>query len=83
MTYVYYLKLKNGQIYKGVTEDLQRRMYEHESGKVKSTKYRLPVTLIGYEAYLFKSDAQRRERFLKTTNGRRIMNQQYRDVINN
>ncbi len=52
MYYVYFLKLQNGNIYKGVTEDLRRRVDEHQSGKVTATKSFRPVALIGYEAYL-------------------------------
>ena len=82
MVYVYLLILSNGDIYKGLTENLKRRLEEHESGKVESTRNYGPVKLIGYEAYLLKSDAERRERFLKTTEGRRFLKQQYRDVLN-
>ena len=81
MYYVYFLKLSNGNIYKGSTHDLKRRLKEHQRGKVKSTKNYRPLMLIGYEAYLLKSDAQRREKFLKTTEGRRLMAQQYRDIL--
>jgi len=81
MHYVYLLKLKNGDIYKGSTEDLRRRIAEHEQGKVASTKSGRPFILIGYEAYHEKSDAERREQFLKTTEGRRLIHRQYRDVL--
>ncbi len=57
-------------------------MKEHELGKVGSTRNYRPVKLIGFEAYALKSDAQRREMFLKTTEGRRLLKQQYRDIIN-
>lgn len=80
--YVYFLKLSNGNIYKGSTSDLKRRMEEHNTGKVKSTHPFKPVLLLGYEAYLLKSDAQRREKFLKTTEGRRLLKQQHRDILN-
>ena len=65
-----------------MTGDLKRRILEHESGKVESTENYLPVELIGYEAYRLKSDAERREKFLKTTEGGRLLKQQYKDVIN-
>lgn len=82
MYYVYFLKLANGNIYKGFTGSLKRRLLEHKNGKVRSTRNYQPFVLVGYEAYFLKSDAQRRERFLKTTEGRRLLRQQYRDVIN-
>ena len=82
MYYVYFLKLVNGDVYKGLTNDLKRRVKEHSLGQVDSTKNYRPVALIGYEAYQLKSDAQRREKFLKTTEGRRLLKQQYRDILN-
>lgn len=45
-----------------------------------STKNRNP-DLIHYEVYKYKSDAQRRERFLKTTEGKRLLRQQIRDIL--
>ncbi len=81
MWYVYILKLKNGDLYKGMTRDLRRRLDEHSRGLVQSTKPYRPTVLVGYEAYQCESDAIRREQFLKTTEGRRLLNQQYRDTI--
>lgn len=37
--------------------------------------------LIGYEAYLNKKDAFRREKFLKTTEGKRFFNQQFKEIL--
>ncbi len=54
---------------------------EHQKGKVESTQYLRPIKLIGYEAYLLKSDALRREKFLKTTEGKRLFRQQYKDIL--
>ncbi len=81
MTFVYLLKLANGDIYKGITGDIARRIEEHASGNVESTRNYRPVTLIGYEAYALKTDAMRREKFLKTTEGMRLLRQQFRDMI--
>jgi len=81
MFYVYFLLLNNGGIYKGITADLKRRINEHELGKVASTKHKKPLRIICYEAYLLKSDAARRERFLKTTEGRRLLKQQLKDCL--
>lgn len=81
MYYVYILLLSNNNLYKGLTEDLKRRIGKHNRGKVDSTKNYLPVKLVHYEAYLNKKDAERRERFLKTTEGRRLLRQQIRDLL--
>jgi len=83
MHYTYILLLENGMLYKGITSDLKRRISEHKNGKVISTKHKRPVKLIHYEAYLLKSDAERRERFLKTTEGRRLLKQQIKDILTN
>jgi predicted GIY-YIG superfamily endonuclease len=54
---------------------------EHLEGNCRTTSRYLPVVLIGYEAYSQKSDGQRREKYLKTTEGKRLFRQQYRDVL--
>ena len=81
MYYVYILQLCNGNLYTGFTGDLRRRINEHRAGRVKSTEHRRPLELIHYEAYLLESDARRREKFLKTTEGKRLLRQQIRDVL--
>ena len=73
--------MSNGQVYTGSTKDLSSRMREHERGNVNTTSRYLPVQLIGYEAFALKSDAQRREKYLKTTEGKRLFRQQYRDIL--
>ena len=82
MVYVYFLLLSNGDIYKGKSSDIERRVDEHIHGKVESTRNYRPLKLIGYEVYVLESDANRREKYLKTTEGRRLLNMQYRDIIN-
>lgn len=83
MYYVYILKMKNGQLYTGFTTDIDRRMAEHNRGIVKSTSKRRPLELIHYEVYKLESDAHRRERFLKTSEGKRLLKKQIRDVLGN
>lgn len=83
MYYVYFLHMSNSQIYTGSTQDLRARIFEHNRGNVNTTSKYLPVKLLGYEAYALKSDAQRREKFLKTTEGKRLFRQQYRDILAN
>jgi putative endonuclease len=81
MFYVYFLILNNGKVYKGLTSDLKRRISEHELGKVTSTKNKRPLRLIYYEAYLLKEDATRREKYLKTTYGRRDVKRQLSSLL--
>ncbi len=81
MYYVYLLQLHNGEVYTGSTKDLRRRIGEHNEGKVTSTKHKRPLKLILYEGYLLRSDAERREKYLKTTEGKRFLKQQIRDYF--
>ena len=74
MFYVYILQsLKDNRLYIGFTSDLKKRLIEHRSGKVTTTKNRRPMLLIYYEAYRSKKDAQIREKFLKTGKGREFI----------
>ncbi len=81
MFYVYILLLSNNTLYTGFTSNLKARVSQHEKGRVISTKHKRPVKLIHYEAYTMRSDALRRERFLKTTEGKRILKLQLRDLL--
>jgi len=66
MYYVYILKsVKDGKLYTGSTNDLRRRLSEHNADKVLSTKGRAPFELRYYEAYASEKDARRREASLK------------------
>ncbi len=72
--YTYILEnLQDSNTYVGYTNNLERRLEEHKRGYNFSTKFRLPVTLIYFEACLNKEDAKRRENYLKTTQGRRFI----------
>ena len=81
MFFVYILLMSSGQLYTGFTADLRRRLTEHQNGAVESTRNKLPVELIHHEVYTVESDARRRERFLKTTEGKRLLKQQIRDIL--
>jgi len=66
MNYLYILKsLTDEKLYVGSTNDLRRRLSEHNCGKVLSTKSRAPFELRYYEAYHCESDARKRESSLK------------------
>ncbi len=73
--YVYVLQSeKDGSFYVGYTDDLRKRLNDHNKGKVPSTKNRTPLKLVYYEACLNQQDATKRENYLKTTWGRRFIN---------
>jgi len=66
MFYVYVIKSKkDSSIYIGYSNNLVRRMKEHNSGESKYTKNKHPYELIYYEAYKSMSDAKYRENNLK------------------
>ncbi|OGH37748.1 MAG: hypothetical protein A3B44_00580 [Candidatus Levybacteria bacterium RIFCSPLOWO2_01_FULL_38_21] len=76
MWYVYVLKsLKNGRHYTGSTNNLNRRIAEHNNGQTKYTSQAGPFELIYKETYNTKLGASRRERFLKSGKGRELLKQ--------
>jgi putative endonuclease len=80
--YVYILKSeKDGLLYTGCTLDLKRRLADHNDGKVVSTKKRTPFKLIYYEYCLDEGDAYRREKYLKTTYGKRYVKSRLRNYF--
>jgi putative endonuclease len=69
--YVYVLlSEKDNQFYTGYTSNLNNRVTFHNDGKVESTKFRRPLTLIYWEGCLNQQDATRREKYLKSGNGK-------------
>ena len=81
--YVYVLQsLKDGDFYVGFTNNLQERIAKHNARKNQSTKSRVPFRLIYAEACLTEEDARRRERYLKTTQGRRMLKLRLRKFLN-
>lgn len=81
MFYVYVLKSKRDEkLYVGHTDNLKRRITEHNSGKVNSTKPRRPLELIYYEACNILNDAVKREHSLKTGFGRRYLKNRLSDI---
>ncbi len=82
MYYVYILESQADRgWYIGYSENVERRLMEHNAGKNVSTHLRRPFVLIYYEAYLHKLDALGRERFLKSGAGRRYLDKQLRQYL--
>ncbi len=67
MHYMYVLQslMNKDKIYIGNTDNLERRLNEHNSGKNSSTKNDKPYRIVYYESYLCKEDALIREQKLK------------------
>ena len=82
MNYVYVLLSgKDGKFYTGSTKDLKRRINEHNSGRVDSTKERLPIKLIYYEACIDEIDARARETYLKSGMGKRYIRNRLKNYL--
>ena len=72
--YVYVLQSDmTGGLYIGYTRDLRQRLQKHNRGLIFSTKSQKPWELIHYEAYRNGKDARRRERYLKSSQGSRLL----------
>lgn len=64
--FVYIIECRDKTLYTGVTNNLSRRIKAHNSGNGgRYTKYRWPVKLIHTEESTNKSEAQKREAFIK------------------
>ena len=84
MFYVYVLlcKYKNNksQLYIGSCSDLEKRFLRHKNKEVRTTKKFDKITLIYYEASLYRSDALKRERQLKTGFGRGYLKRRLKNI---
>ena len=66
MNYTYILECKDGTYYTGWTNNLEKRMKEHNEGKgAKYTKARRPVKLVYFETFESKIEAMKREYAIK------------------
>jgi putative endonuclease len=77
--YTYVLRCeKTKTFYTGTTNNLTKRLGQHNSGEVYSTKNKFPIRIVYVEACLSKGDAYRRERYLKTGMGKRYIKNRLR-----
>ncbi len=67
------LSLKDDKLYIGLTTNLKQRLTDHFKGKSKATSPRRPFKLIYCEYFFSKHDAFRREKYLKTNIGKRMI----------
>ena len=65
MWYVYILKCKNGALYTGITNDLERRFKEHHKNTTHYTSYNPPLKILYQEGFPTRSQAARRESQIK------------------
>jgi len=75
------LSLKDNNLYTGYTTNISNRKKKHDNGEVRSTKNRRPLELIFYEIYYNKYDALRREKYFKTTAGKKALKIMLRETL--
>lgn len=69
------------KLYVGSTHDLKQRVSEHNRAVNFSTKLFVPWRLIFYEAYVSKEDALRREKYLKTNKGSKVIKRMLKEYF--
>jgi len=72
MWYVYFLQLRNGDVYVGSTNDLKRRFASHQAGRVLSTRAHVPAALKSYVAVETEEHARELERYFKSGSGKAV-----------
>ncbi len=78
--FVYILKSQSkNKFYKGLTNNLDKRLKEHLSGRVKTTANMLPVKLIHVELCKTRNEARKIEKYFKSGYGREIIKEIDRD----
>ena len=80
--YVYVLQSRiKDKLYLGYTDNLTRRVKEHNLGLNQSTKLYTPWTLIYYEACRNQQDAKRREKYFKSSQGGRLIRSRLKEYF--
>ncbi len=78
MYYVYILcNEKRRRTYTGVAKDVNKRLVKHNSGSVKSSSPYLPYKVIHTESFETLKEARQKERFYKSTTGRRRLKEMF------
>jgi len=71
MYYFYVLKNESdSSLYKGITNNLNKRLFEHNQGLGKSTASKRPYKLVYSEGYKTRNEARQREVYFKSGCGR-------------
>jgi putative endonuclease len=79
MWYTYIVECSDGTLYTGITNNIDKRLAKHNSGKgAKYTKQRIPVRLVYFEIYPSRSEASKREWVIK-----QLTRKEKFDLINN
>ena len=78
MYHVYILLSEtNTRTYTGVADDVNKRLAEHNAGRVKSSRPYRPYKIIYTESFETLKEARQKERFYKSTTGRRRLKEMF------
>ncbi len=78
MYYVYILlNERKTRTYTGVTDDVDKRLTEHNAGRVKSSSPYRPYKIVHLESLRTMSEARHKENFYKSTTGRRKLKKMF------
>lgn len=69
---------KDNRTYTGYTSNLEKRLEYHNRGRVKATKNRRPLRVLYKEEFATKEEAKKRERYLKSSAGRRFLKHKFK-----
>ena len=79
MASVYILKsLKDNRTYVGSTNNFERRLAEHNTGRVTSTKHRIPFKILFTEEFETSREAKKKELYYKSGAGRRKLKEYFK-----
>ncbi|NQZ76902.1 MAG: GIY-YIG nuclease family protein [Ekhidna sp.] len=71
--FVYILKSESdSSAYIGMSQDPERRLSEHNAGKVRSTKSKCPWKIVHLARFETRTAARAREKYFKSAAGRRF-----------
>ena len=70
--FAYVLLCANGSLYRGYTNDLNKRFEQHKCGKgARYTRMHKPIKIAYYEEFDTKEEAMKREAYFKSTAGKK------------
>ena len=71
--YILRSESKGGKFYTGMTDDVDKRLNEHNRGKSKFTSGYIPWVVVHKEQFTTREEARAREKYFKTGAGRRFI----------
>ena len=74
MYFTYVLKsIDHDYYYKGHCQDIEKRLAQHNSGMTESIRPYIPFKVVHFETFTTETEAIRREKYFKTSAGRRFL----------